>query len=252
MAGAIALAGMAALRSGAGLVTLAVPQETQATVAGLEPSYMTFALPCSHDSAIAPHAYEALSPLVANASCLAVGPGLGRSPEAMRLALSAWTKFAGPAVFDADALFALSSAPHEWMRAAGPRILTPHAGEFRRLVGAANLPENELEAAATDLALRAKCIVLLKGPATLVTDGQRSVRNTTGNPGMATGGAGDVLTGVITALVCQSLAPFDAARLGAYLHGLAGDLAALDLGQVGLIASDLVRYLPKAFKSIEA
>jgi NAD(P)H-hydrate epimerase len=102
------------------------------------------------------------------------------------------------------------------------------------------------EQAAVELAGRAGIVLVLKGHHTLVTDGRRQYRNTTGNPGMATGGSGDSLTGLITALACQGLAPYDAARLGVYLHGLAGDLAAAELGQVSLIAGDLIRFLPKA------
>ncbi len=101
-----------------------------------------------------------------------------------------------------------------------------------------------------ELAARCGVVVVLKGHHTLITDGRRQARNTTGNPGMATGGSGDVLTGVITALACQGLAVYEAARLGVYLHGLAGDLAAAELGQVSLIASDLVRFLPRAFQSL--
>src|SRR5207247_10823765 len=93
-------------------------------------------------------------------------------------------------------------------------------------------------------------IILLKGHRTIITDGSRLAENTTGNPGMATGGTGDVLTGIITALICQGLSPFDAAVLGAHVHGLAGDLAAADLGQVSLIASDLLRFLPQAFRQL--
>ena len=107
--------------------------------------------------------------------------------------------------------------------------------------------------AAAELAQRdanGNTIVVLKGHETVVTDGQRYSINHTGNPGMATGGSGDVLTGIITALLCQGLAPFDAARLGVHVHGLAGDLAAEELGQVSLIASDLIDYLPKAFQSV--
>ena len=128
----------------------------------------------------------------------------------------------------------------------GPRILTPHPGEFARLIGKKLEGEARNEAAA-ELAARCGIVVVLKGHRTLVTDGQRWAPNATGNPGMATGGSGDVLTGLITALACQKMEPFDAARLGVHLHGLAGDLAAEDLGQVSLIASDLIQYLPEAF-----
>jgi ADP-dependent NAD(P)H-hydrate dehydratase len=145
---------------------------------------------------------------------------------------------------------------------AGPRILTPHPGEFARL---AKFPKDskptreEQIANAKQLAAEHKIVILLKGHRTAITDGSQHAENTTGNPGMATGGTGDVLTGIITALVCQGLSPFDAAVLGAHVHavlgahvhGLAGDLAAAELGQVSLIASDLLTYLPKAFQAVD-
>ncbi len=147
---------------------------------------------------------------------------------------------------DADALNALAGEPEVLTEPGGPRILTPHPGEFARLIGR-KLEGDARSDAAVQLASRCNLIVVLKGHRTLVTDGRRLAVNATGNPGMATGGAGDVLTGLITALACQHLEPFDAARLGVYLHGLAGDQAAEELGQVSLIASDLIRYLPQAF-----
>ena len=146
----------------------------------------------------------------------------------------------------------------------GPRILTPHPGEFARLLGWERVPPDQGQAAdkeadkdadknvcpteeAVALAARCKAVVVLKGHRTLVTDGQTQWINTTGNPGMATGGSGDVLTGLIAALACQGLPPWDAARLAVYLHGLAGDLAAAELGQESLVASDLIGFLPRAF-----
>jgi hydroxyethylthiazole kinase-like uncharacterized protein yjeF len=162
-------------------------------------------------------------------------------------------------VADADALFALAEQPATVTAAAGPRVLTPHPGEFARLTGKPYDDSKRIEAAAQLAAgepatagghVNAELIVLLKGHETVVTDGTRYSINHTGNPGMATGGSGDVLTGIITALLCQGLPPFDAARLGAYVHGLAGNLAAAELGQVSLIASDLIDYLPKAFQSL--
>jgi NAD(P)H-hydrate epimerase len=154
-----------------------------------------------------------------------------------------------PMICDADALNALAHRP-DWVRQpGGARVFTPHPGEFRRLVpGDKHAPREELESQAQALAAEAGVVVVLKGHRTFVTDGRQSSHNTTGNPGMATGGSGDVLTGLITALVCQGLSAFDAGRLGVYLHGLAGDLAAAELGQVSLIASDLIRFLPQAFR----
>jgi NAD(P)H-hydrate epimerase len=158
-----------------------------------------------------------------------------------------------PAVFDADALNALARQPEVLARPGGPRILTPHPGEFQRLTGGQkHLPRKQCEEAALELAARSGAVIVLKGHRTFVTDGQHQGHNETGNPGMATGGTGDVLTGLITALLCQKLSPFDAARLGAHVHGLAGDLAATELGEASLIASDLIRFLPAAFHQLAA
>jgi ADP-dependent NAD(P)H-hydrate dehydratase len=133
---------------------------------------------------------------------------------------------------------------------AGPRILTPHPGEFRLLAGIEKSDRQEQEGRAIELAKTSKAVVVLKGYQTLITDGSRQAHNETGNPGMATGGSGDILTGIITALICQGLSPFDAGVLGTHVHGLAGDLAAEELGQVSLIASDLLRFLPSAFQRV--
>jgi len=246
MAGAAALAGMAALRGGAGLVRVAVPGGCLDTVAGFEPSYMTVPLPEDDAGRIAAGAFDRIAELIEPASALACGPGLGRSTDLDQLVVRLYREVAKPMVFDADALNALAAAPDALAQPGGPRILTPHPGEFARLIGRKLDAEARLEAA-VELANRCGVVVVLKGHATMVTDGRRRAINATGNPGMATGGAGDVLTGLIVALVCQRFAPFDAARLGVHLHGLAGDLAAEEMGQISLIAGDLIQYLSEAF-----
>jgi ADP-dependent NAD(P)H-hydrate dehydratase len=251
MTGAITLAGLSALRGGAGLVRLALPEPCQATVAAHEPSYMTHALEADAAGRIAggEATHRAIIELSESATAMGVGPGLGRSVELSSLVVALYAQLAQPVVFDADALNALSEHAHLLAEHAGPRILTPHPGEFARLLGVDTATvQARREQLATNFARDNHCILVLKGHRTFVSDGQRGWTNTTGNPGMATGGSGDVLTGLITALVCQELSPYDAARLGVYLHGLAGDLAAKDLGEVSLIASDLVRYLPAAFR----
>jgi NAD(P)H-hydrate epimerase len=246
MAGAAALAGMAALRGGAGLVRLAVPETVLDTVARFEPSYMTIPLPADAAGRIAAGALDRILEAAQPATAIACGPGLGRSFELDQIVVRLYQEIAKPMVFDADALNALAAESDVLAHPGGPRILTPHPGEFARLIGK-KLPGEEAQEAAIELAARCGIVVVLKGHRTLVTDGRRRALNATGNPGMATGGSGDVLTGLITALVCQKMEPFDAARLGVHLHGLAGDLAADDLSQVSLIASDLIQYLPEAF-----
>jgi NAD(P)H-hydrate epimerase len=249
MAGAVALAGMAALRGGAGLVRLAVPDVCVDTVAGFEPSYMTVALPSDSGGRLAATAFDAIAPLVDAATVIACGPGLGRSLELDQLVGRLYQEVHQPMVVDADALNALATEADALDQPGGPRILTPHPGEFARLIGKKLEPEQR-QAAAVELAARCRAVIVLKGHRTFLTDGTRQAINTTGNPGMATGGSGDVLTGLITALWCQGLDPFDAAQLGVHLHGLAGDLAAEELGQVSLIASDLVRFLPAALRTV--
>jgi ADP-dependent NAD(P)H-hydrate dehydratase len=264
MSGAITMAGKAALRSGAGLVTLAVPRGVQDVVASIEPSYMTHGLADS-EGHIADSAADAALALTVEATAAALGPGIGRSRGTANLVERLYREVMQPMVVDADALFALAERPAALGGSRAPRILTPHPGEFARLTG--SLPDNEhrTEAAAEFAAkLNAnsdgapasstprshETIVVLKGHSTVVTDGRRFSLNRTGNPGMATGGSGDVLTGIVTALLCQGLTPFDAARLGVHVHGLAGDLAAEELGQISMIASDLIDYLPQAFCAV--
>lgn len=250
MAGAIALAGMACLRSGAGLVRIAVPDNAVDTIAAFEPSYMVTPLLCDEVSGdfVASRTQGELEKRLDWATCIAVGPGLGRSVEKTKLVRWIYQTAKHPLVVDADALNALAEEPRELGTHAGPRVLTPHPVEFARLSGVQADSRAAQVAAARKLAKEQKVVVLLKGQNTFTTNGSDDALNQTGNPGMATGGTGDVLTGIITALICQGLSPLDASVLGAHVHGLAGDLAASELGQVSLIASDLVRFLPRAFQ----
>ena len=247
MAGAAALAGMAALRGGAGLVRVAVPDVCLQVVAGFEPSYMTVALPSDPAGRIALSACPMVLHTASTATAVACGPGLGRSLGLDVLVSRLYTETAKLVVVDADGLNALCARREVMARPGGPRILTPHPGEFARLLGRDRVPAEEREAAAVEMAARCGVVLVLKGHRTLVTDGRQRWTNTTGNPGMATGGSGDVLTGLVAALACQGLSPWDAVRLGVHLHGLAGDLAAAELGQEPLVASDLIGYLPRAF-----
>jgi NAD(P)H-hydrate epimerase len=252
MAGSISLSGMAALRSGAGLVTVATADAAQPTVAGFEPSLMTAGLPSDSEGRIFAGALDKLRELADRATVVGCGPGLGHSAEITALVVGLYNELRLPMVVDADGLNALASLPDVGATHAGPRILTPHPGEFARLVRKSQVNTAEAIPAAVQLAGRFKAVVVLKGHRTLVTDGARQYLNSTGNVGMATAGAGDVLTGVITALLGQGMAPFEAAQLGVYIHGLAGDLAAEKLGEVSLIASDLLDFLPAAFRQSAA
>lgn len=256
MAGAPALSAMAALRSGAGLVELAVPDLVVGIAAGFDPCVMTRGLPAAADGRFAGGALAALVEQAGRADAVAVGPGIGRSDAVRGIVLALWRDLAVPAVFDADALWALSPAD-ALAQHAGPRLLTPHAGEMLRLLGRdPAAPESGdrgfLEAEARRMAAAIGGVILLKGAGTLVTDGQREGRNVTGNPGMATAGTGDVLTGVAAALLAQAMPPLEAARLAAWVHGRAGDVAAADLGQVSMTARDLLDRLHVAFRERES
>lgn len=246
MSGAAVLSGLGALRGGAGLVTVAVPNSIQSIVAGYEPSYLTRGLAEDDNGHVSYAATVELKSSLPQQTAAAFGPGLGQSPGVVELAAEIYQHAPLPMIFDADGLNALSQRPDLISRQPDqpPRILTPHPGEFARLTGKSmDEVQSNRESVACEFAARHNVIVLLKGHRTVITDGKQTYLNTTGNSGMATGGTGDVLTGLITALLAQGMTPLDAARLGAYLHGRAGDLAAAEFSQPGLIASDLPRYL---------
>jgi NAD(P)H-hydrate epimerase len=249
MAGSISLSGMATLRGGAGLVKIAVPEACLETVAGFEPSYMTVPLPFDEQGRIAGAARDVLAPYLEEATCIACGPGLGQTEELQEVVEWLYTTVAQPLVIDADGLNHLAKRREPLAGAAGPRVLTPHPGEFARLAGE-KLSTAAAQSRAAELAKQYGVVLVLKGSPTLVTDGEQQFHNATGNPGMATGGTGDVLTGLITAMVCQGLSPLNAARLAVHVHGRAGDLAAAELGQVAMIASDLLKFLPAAIREV--
>lgn len=245
MAGAISLAGRATLRCGAGLVTLAVPRCVQDVVASFEPAYMTHAL-VDDGGRIAGSAVDDVLQLAENSTVIAIGPGLSRHPDLTELVARLYREVARPMVVDADGLFALSETPGILSQPGGPRVLTPHPGEFARFTRERPQQDRRTEEAAA-LAQQdssGQTIVVLKGHETVVTDGRRFSVNHTGNPGMATGGTGDVLTGVITGIMCQGIELFDAVRLGVHLHGRAGDMAAEQVGEISLIATDILDCLP--------
>lgn len=249
MSGAIALAGQAALRSGAGLVQLAVPACVQPIVAAIEPSYTTAALPEDVQGRVASSALTRLRRLIQPATAVACGPGLGQSRALAKLVRWLYTEAACPMVLDADALNALARQREVLGSPAGRRVLTPHPGEFHRLLGREEkLARGELESQAQARAAQWNVVILLKGHRSLITDGRQTLHNATGNPGMATGGTGDVLTGIVVALLAQGLMPLEAARLAAHVHGLAGDMAAAEIGPTALVASDVLRYLPAAWR----
>ena len=248
MAGAAVLAARAALRSGAGLVTALIPESLSTTLAVGVPEATQRLLSETLD-ACADALARALGDVDASAfDALAIGPGLGTDQRARELV--GWAlEHAIPQVVDADALNVIALDRDESRLQLEPserRVWTPHPGEFRRLTSAWPRTDDERLEAAEAFVASFGGILVLKGHRTVIMDDRRYTINETGNPGMATAGAGDVLTGSIAALLGQGQSAFDAARLGAHLHGRAGDLARDDVGEVSLIAGDLVEALPRA------
>lgn len=259
MAGAAGLAGMAALRSGAGLVAVATPAGVQATVASYSPCYTTIPLMEDEYGIIDLANSIQLSRVRNQYDAWAIGPGLGQSEAATELIGQLYRDVPCPMVVDADALNALAhlveQSPQVLENPAGPRVLTPHPGEYARLTGnAAPSQHDDRVSQSEELASRdssGQTVVVLKGHRTIIATSNRYAVNQAGNPGMATGGSGDCLTGVLVALLGQGLDPFEAARLAVHVHGLAGDLAAEQFGQISLVSSDLLEFLPGAFLSLQ-
>jgi ADP-dependent NAD(P)H-hydrate dehydratase len=249
MAGAAALAGASALRAGAGLVRVICPAEVQPTVASFEPSYLTY--PVESDSEglmLFEPAKKVLERFLKTADVVAIGPGLGQSDDLRALVRWVVETAELPTVIDADGLNNLADQTHILGQIHRPIVITPHPGEFARLTERTIAEiQADRETHALALAQADQLIVVLKGAGTIVTDGNKLYVNNTGNPGMATGGSGDVLTGTIAALLGQRLGPFEAAQLGVFVHGLAGDIARDQSGEVGMIAGDIVDSLPDAF-----
>lgn len=258
MAGAAALSGLATMRSGAGLVRVATPHEVQPTVACIDPSYMTWPLPqTSRGTVDGSAAWYELLPLTQEATIIAAGPGLGRDPGVCDLMSEILRHTTKPLVLDADALnaFAPLKTHGSCLKThPAPIIATPHPGEAARLLGitTAEVQSDRLGCATKIQSfLPSGSVVVLKGHGTIVTDGTRAYLNLTGNPGMATGGSGDVLTGVIAAFLAQGYSPFETAVIGTYVHGLAGDIARDANGVTALIASDLVDALGDVFHHLD-
>ena len=249
MTGAAALVGRAALRAGAGLVRVATAKSALPIVAAIEPSYTT--QPLAEDTAgrISAKAINAILDAARENDVVATGPGLGQSPGLRSIVEALIQKEGLRLIIDGDGLNNLSKLGNWPQKRKAHVTLTPHPGEMKRLWSGLfreDMPQDRQEAA-TRLAARAGVVVALKGVGTVVTDAHRVYVNTTGNPGMATAGSGDVLTGVTAALMGQGLDNFDAAVLGVYTHGLAGDIAAEELGQISVIATDIIDTLPRAF-----
>ncbi len=248
MTGAAALTSLAALRMGAGMATLGIPASLNAILETKLTEVMTIPLPETAEQTFAAQAAEPAVRAAERMDAVALGPGIGTSAETQQFVATVLREVAKPLVLDADGLNCAAAEPRILADRSGPLILTPHPTELSRLTGRST---EEIIAdrvgAVKEAAQRFGCPVVLKGAHTLVADPAGRVRiNLTGVSGMATAGSGDVLTGCIAALLAQGLAPFEAALCGVYLHGAAGELASVTVGEIGMLAGDIAAALPVA------
>lgn len=242
--GAAALAAMGALRSGAGLVYLAVPESIYDIEAVKLTEPVIIPLPDDGTTYSADATARVIS-LLKGKDAVLIGPGIGQSEGTKAIARVVLEQFHGPVVVDADGINVLNAHKDILRGRTSPTILTPHDGEFLRFGG---ILTNDRTASAASFAAQHGVIVLLKGHRTVITDGVKGYINNTGNPGMATGGSGDVLAGIIVSLLGQGLPPLEAAACAAWLHGAAGDICAEEIGQYGMIPSDMLNVLPRLMK----
>lgn len=245
--GAAVLCAQAAMRSGSGLVTLGIPKSLNNAIIKIKPKeVMTLPLPETREGQLSSAAYRKIKDFAKDIDVLAVGPGLGRNKSTQILARKAISKIKKPTVVDADAL----NAAVGHLSILRTTIITPHPGEMSRLLGVSvKKIEGKRKKIAEEFAKDYKATVVLKGHNTIVADYKGNLYiNKTGNPGMATAGSGDVLTGMIAAFLGQGLSAFNAAKYAVYLHGLAGDLAAREKTQLSMLASDVIAKIPEAIK----
>lgn len=261
MLGAASLCGLSAMRSGAGLVTLGVPESLNSTLQKkISPVLMSWPLPETPEQSYSSRAWPVINRSIQKFQSIAIGPGLSLNSSTQKFVHKVIQHSGVPLVIDADALNALAGNTNMLITSDTPKILTPHPGEFARLISEErraksvkknlDLEKNRKREAVT-FATKYNCILVLKGARTIVADpsGKIYINVASGNVGLATAGSGDVLTGMITALLAQGLAPFDAAKYGVYLHGKAGDLAAKKFGKASMIATDIIDAIPKALKN---
>ena len=242
--GAAALASMGALRSGAGLVFLGVPRSIYAIEAVKLTEAIVFPLP-DENGKLSKDAIPEILDRLPKLDAVLIGPGLGQSQGVCEVVKTVLERAECPVVLDADGITVMCQHMDILRGRTGPTILTPHDGEFARLGGV--MGEDRV-AAAEQMARESGCIMLLKGHRTVITDGSDTYINQTGNPGMAVGGSGDVLAGIIVSLLGQGIAPLEAAACGAWLHGAAGDLCAAEMGQYGMLPTDMLNVLPRLLK----
>ena len=242
--GAAYLAAMGALRTGAGLVFLGVPESIYAIEAIKLNEAIVFPLP-DQDGMLSQAAIPELEKRLPNMDAVLIGCGLGQSEGTGAVVFWLLRQALCPVVLDADGINLISRHKDLLRGRTAPTILTPHDGEFARLMG--SMGETPMEAAKY-AARELGCIMVRKGHRTCITDGQQEYINCTGNPGMAVGGSGDLLAGMIVSLLGQGLAPLQAAACGCWLHGKAGDECAAQMGQYGMLPSDMLSALPRLLK----
>ena len=250
--GAITLAAMAALRSGAGLVTVVVPENIAPIVAANVPEAMVHGAPQTKSGSLGSVCWKGWKKRLGEFSAIVVGPGMTRHMETRRLIEMILRDSKAPVVLDADALNVFAGAAAKLSERKGRLVITPHPGEMARLLG---MRTDQVQADRFAVALRASALTssttVLKGAGTLVAEGSRPLQiNLTGNPGMAAGGMGDALTGLLGGLLAQGMENYDAARAAVWLHGRAGDLAAASKNQCALTVRDLIAFLPRAYREI--
>ena len=242
--GAAYLAAMGALRSGAGLVFLGVPESIYEIEAVKLNEPVVFLLP-DRDGKLSEEAIPEILEKLPQMDAVLIGPGLGRSEGVYRVVRAVLEQAECPVVLDADGINALAAHKDILRGRTRPTILTPHAGEFARLGGD---PKGDRQAVAEAMARDLGCILLLKGHNTVITDGCTTYINPTGNPGMAVGGSGDVLAGILVSLLGLGIDPLKATACGAWIHGAAGDICAEKIGQYGMLPTDMVNVLPRLLK----
>jgi len=244
--GAAAMAAKAALRMGSGLIFLGVPEAVYPILAAKLDEPIVFPLPDDGFGRLSAAALPEIRWRLRGCGACLAGPGLGRSEDVFAIISGLLESCEAPLVLDADGINVLAGHIDLLRGAACPVVLTPHEGEFRRLGG--KLDSLSRQEAAGAMAAETGCVVLLKGHETVITDGDKTYVNHTGNPGMATGGSGDVLAGILTSLLGQGAKPLEAAAAAAWLHGSAGDLCAAELGEYGMTPTDMIGALPRLLK----
>lgn len=250
LGGAVTLAVRAALRSGAGLVTAAIPRSLCPSFDAACVEGMSLPLPEDDHGAMTLDALPILQPFLENADTVIFGPGWGRAPATEALFPELLSRYTGPHVIDADGLWYLARDARLLQTGDAQRVLTPHDGEFARLSQNSSLKLDPQRSLSHQFAAAVPGILVRKGPGTRIFEGSRMATNPTGNSGLATAGSGDVLSGIIGSLLARGETPWVAARRGVWLHGLAGDIARDRLGEESMIASDVIEELPRAFQAL--